>query len=48
VKRSAARRTGGIVEKDIIAETLDINVALKEISQSTDKTVPSRKRDLSE
>jgi hypothetical protein len=47
VKRSA-RRTGGIVEKEVIAENLDINVALKEISQSTDKTVPSRKRDLSE
>jgi hypothetical protein len=36
VKRSAARRTGGIIENDVIAEGLDINVALKEISQSTD------------
>jgi hypothetical protein len=35
-KRSAARRTGGIIEKDVMAENLDIIVTLKEISQSTD------------
>src|SRR4029077_10849511 len=46
VKRSAARRTGGIIKNDVIAENLDINVALKEISQSTEQAVPSRKRDL--
>jgi hypothetical protein len=39
-KRSAARRTGGIIKNDVIAKNLDIIVTLKEISQSTDKVVP--------